>query len=74
MKKINLANQDPNSLTMESALILKDKKTNKIFHVILGENNKLQKYIDPNEANKIEYTIIADWKLVKEAVKFLIQK
>jgi hypothetical protein len=58
---------------MKSALILKDRKRNKIFHVIVEEADKLQQYINLDDT-KTEYTIIPDWELVKEAIKYLIQK
>ena len=58
---------------MNSALILIDKKTSRVIHVIIEKLENLQKYIMKDDP-KLNYTIIPDWDIVKEAVKHLAQK
>lgn len=53
------------------AVILTDKKnSNRIFHVMVGEENNIQKYIKRNDP-QINYTIVPNWDLVCEAVKIV---
>lgn len=52
---------------MTTALVMKDKVSQDIFHVIVCKDEKTaKKMIDTNP--KIEYTIVPNWDFVCEAV------
>ena len=52
-----------------TALVMRDKKTNRIIHTIVGKNEKeIWKYIMKNDP-KLDYQIIPDWDNVCEAVE-----
>lgn len=58
---------------MKSALILTDKNSSRVIHVIVEKAENLQKYIMKDDP-KLNYQIVPNWDIVKEAVKHITQK
>jgi hypothetical protein len=56
--------------TKPTALVLRDKKSKRIIHLIVGKDEKeIWKYI-MNDDPKLEYQIVPDWDAVCEAVNY----
>lgn len=55
---------------MKSAIAFIDKKTNKVYHVIVSDSiSNLKSYMDKSD-NKTDYKIIDDWELAQDVVKY----